>query len=403
MTTIGASVRPSGRPAAWLAGACIVVGAMNPERIGIGTATDIDVSWWLFHLALYAPGLVFLAQSWRIRPLLLSSPLSLLTAATCWTLLVSPFGTRGVPDVFAALGLLSFVGVGAVLGSHLRWSAVSRTLAWALLVFLVASVLGQVALGGTGRWQGLAAQANRLGIMAAIAVPVGVAELARRRPVGLGLVLLGPALLVLANARTSMAAAVLATLVLLRPVIGRVAPALALAGVLGVLVIVISTGEVERASATVARSGEATEISSLTGRTEIWDRALDLVGPVPLTGIGAASSGQAFGEAFREDFNWNPGHGHNAVLQMALNGGWPAAICYLGAFVLYWRRSRRAPNSERDGLVTLLFIVGLTEDLVSVPSASWIVLVTAFAALAAASREAPASGTTRERHAMLPA
>jgi exopolysaccharide production protein ExoQ len=385
--------RPAGRVVLWLAGTCVVLGAINPERIGIGADSGVDIGWWLFHLALYAPGLVFLATSWRVRPLLLSPPLVLLTIATGWTLIVSPFGLRGLPDTFAALGLLSFLGVGAALGSHVGWSTVSRTLSWALFVFLAASVVGQLALGGDGRWQGLTAQANRLGIMAAMAVPVGVAELARRRPIGLGLILLGPTLLVLANARTSMAAAALATLVLLRPVIGRVAPVLALAGVLAALVVVISTGEVERASATVARSGEATEISSLTGRTEIWDRALDLLGPVPVTGIGAASSGEAFREAFGADFNWNPGHGHNAALQMALNGGWLAAACYVAAFVVYWRRSRAAPNSARDSLVTLLFVVGLTEDLVAIPSASWIVLVTAFAALAAAPSATPADRT----------
>lgn len=84
----------------------------------------------------------------------------------------------------------------------------------------------------------------------------------------------------------------------------------------------------------VTKSGHLEELTSFTGRTEIWMQATELIQRSPLTGYGGGTSNQVMVE--------HSGHAHNMVLETALLFGIPAALllCALLAINMHdaWKR-----------------------------------------------------------------
>jgi hypothetical protein len=378
------------RVAALAVGAVVFLAAAEPERLGIGTGGTIggpDLRWWAFLALLAAPGLVALLFSSSTRRALCGAPVGWLFAATVWILLVSPFGWRGAADVATAAGLLAMVAFGAWIAAGFGWDWFVPVLARALLAFFVVGVVFQFALESDVRWQGLTAQANRLGFLAAIAVPVGLSEFVRRRPVGPALMAAALLMMLMANARTSLLAAGVGVLVWARPLIGRAVPAAATAVVLLGLSAVLVTGSVQQVSESAAREGDAEEITSLTGRTEVWGAVLVQIDERPFTGVGAGSTAQAMRTAYEAgDVGWDAGHGHNMALQFGLHGGWPAALLLVVSLASYWWWSRIAVQPVRDAVVAVVFIVGVTEDFAIAPSTTLLVYAVCLASLAVSRR-----------------
>ncbi len=73
-------------------------------------------------------------------------------------------------------------------------------------------------------------------------------------------------------------------------------------------------------SVRLTKTGSMDELTSATGRTEIWGRAIELISHAPLTGYGGGSSSQVMIE--------HSGHAHNLLLETALLFGIPVAILF---------------------------------------------------------------------------
>jgi exopolysaccharide production protein ExoQ len=110
----------------------------------------------------------------------------------------------------------------------------------------------------------------------------------------------------------------------------------------------------------LSRSGDAREVTSITGRSTIWQSIPGLVAQRPWTGHGYASS-IVFLPQQERAVGFLTTHAHNLVLQLLLTSGWIG----LGLFCLSLLTVgvRLAYFADRTGLVMFSFVLlnGLTE------------------------------------------
>ncbi|MEZ6090864.1 MAG: O-antigen ligase family protein [Pirellulaceae bacterium] len=223
---------------------------------------------------------------------------------------------------------------------------------------------------------------NELGLYSAFtAVLFAVLGYARRLPWWLAgtAILLAFATLVVCFSRTSIAIAFVGLLVVFRhELLTRHAITnLLLLSVLllPVLFYVAGTGQldwyIDDALQKVSKSGTSDELTTATGRTEIWAYALKMIGEQPLHGYGYVTA-----RFVMEDHSY---HCHNIVLNMSLYTGVVGGLLlmsilfYLGSMIL------REPRYEVDGLMGVILAGGLIDGMLfaPVPSASILILTSA--------------------------
>jgi len=195
-------------------------------------------------------------------------------------------------------------------------------------------------------------QPNHLAFAAGIVI-IGAAWLWMRRP-RLRLVLVGCSglamyALIASRSRTGLLALLIAVGLALgaefagRGRGGRIAVWALLAIVLALPIALPSfNGWFNRDSAS-GGSGGSKEITSLTGRTDFWPFAVDLIEQRPYTGWGVDTVSSPVGVRFQEVL---PGvsQAHNSYLEAGLMGGVPAALAWgaslLGVVIGAWRLPR---------------------------------------------------------------
>lgn len=74
-------------------------------------------------------------------------------------------------------------------------------------------------------------------------------------------------------------------------------------------------------SVKLTKTGSVDELTTATGRTEIWVEAVRLIAKSPLTGYGGGTSSQVMAE--------HSGHAHNLILEPTVLFGIPAALCLI--------------------------------------------------------------------------
>jgi O-antigen ligase len=119
---------------------------------------------------------------------------------------------------------------------------------------------------------------------------------------------------------------------------------------------------VEARLLTLSKSGDAEELTTITGRSEIWAYTLRLIAERPLTGYGAATS-----KLLLEDYSF---YTHNLVLNVALStgifGGLAALLMCGSRFAqMFWRR-----HPAGDAIVAFICIAGLVENVIFSPIAA---------------------------------
>ncbi|QGY04252.1 O-antigen ligase family protein [Methylobacterium mesophilicum SR1.6/6] len=251
------------------------------------------------------------------------------------------------------------------------------TLAGAALVILIASYLA-VALvpnlaihsafdvnsdpSHPGLWRGIFPQKNEAGAAMVILVIVGLyVATAASRVLGWTIVLLAAGFLVASGSKTAIALlpVILAVTGLCQVFTGGFARSLLLLGpVIGFSL--ISIGSVLVAPIRDAVGVLLTD-ATFTGRSEIWQFAIDniFVRPWRGWGIGAFWMTERTMYGGSEELTWvnSANHSHNAYLDTALIGGFPFLALTVVAFVLAPVRDlQRAAGGTRLDAETLLFL-----------------------------------------------
>ncbi|MCC6512358.1 MAG: O-antigen ligase family protein [Pirellulaceae bacterium] len=111
---------------------------------------------------------------------------------------------------------------------------------------------------------------------------------------------------------------------------------------------------IDSVSMKLTKTGSVDELTSATGRTEIWGQAIALVGRAPLLGYGGGSSSQVMVE--------HSGHAHNLFLETAVLFGIPAALIFFGLICVNLRDARLNQTFFVREFTTYLLVLGLVES-----------------------------------------
>ncbi|WDQ17653.1 O-antigen ligase family protein [Rhodopirellula sp. P2] len=161
------------------------------------------------------------------------------------------------------------------------------------------------------------------------------------------------------TAALSCAAAVLA--VMIDRLVNRRGLALGLCGVMGVCLLMLAIGLMSEGSdvgsrvvAVGTKTGDIEELTSATGRTDIWAEAIRYIAQRPLTGWGLNSA-----PLLLEDFSH---HTHNLLLHVIFSAGILAGICV--AVLLGWTvyHAVTVVDPMFRGIAAYICVSGLFED-----------------------------------------
>lgn len=121
----------------------------------------------------------------------------------------------------------------------------------------------------------------------------------------------------------------------------------------------------------VSKSGTTEELTSGTGRSQIWGASLRLIAKRPLTGYGAATSKELLADYTR--------YTHNMLLNVGLSGGIVPMGLLAAAFLYGFGRLWCDPQPVADAIFLFLFLNGLAENVcfLVLDSAPMILLTTA--------------------------
>ena len=112
---------------------------------------------------------------------------------------------------------------------------------------------------------------------------------------------------------------------------------------------------------TLSRTGAASELTTLTGRTDLWAAAWAHVLERPLLGWGFNGTEQLMLESVGRNFPGNAVNAHNMVLQGLMSLGFAGAMPGLAGLGLLAAALVRRPDPRRDAFVVFLLVVGFGE------------------------------------------
>ena len=143
--------------------------------------------------------------------------------------------------------------------------------------------------------------------------------------------------------------------------------------VLGLLGLAATTdlgAAIENKLAFVSKSGNAEELTTGTGRVEIWAYSAKLIGKQPLFGYGAATS-----KWFLRDHSL---YTHNMILNVAFSTGIFGGLACLAMVLGRVKSLISRPHRIADALLAFLLINGITENVIfsilcGLPTILWIV------------------------------
>ena len=178
--------------------------------------------------------------------------------------------------------------------------------------------------------------------------------------------------------RTSLLASICAVLVVFRMHIfqRRYMMTAIVCGIVGIALLMAATmftdieAKVASKLGLLSKSGDTSELTSATGRTDIWAQAIKLIGERPALGYGAATS-----KVLLKDYSM---HTHNLILNIALSTG------VFGGLVALWMCFERvlkllvARHPIADSLIVFILVNGLFENVIfstlcGLPTMLWII------------------------------
>ena len=381
----------------WLILICAFLNLANVQVDKEVVAIDAQVIAKLFFIGLgglYGAWGLFSDQ--RVRQLLFSFPVMWMVIIIGFFFAAVPTSITPLPSLVSAGAMAAILLLTVTALVQLGVMPVLKSLFYGMSLFIVFSWIVYIVWPEVGilkeplpegefayRMSGLA-HANTLGQYAGLTVLLGVVLMFTYKQRGLlfpCIVLMAIAALVNSYSRTSLAATVLALLVGYRYMYFRPKywPLYVGTMCLGLLAIMILSTQMDLGQAIedkmsiVSKSGDAEELTSATGRSDIWAYAIRLIQLKPLTGYGAATS-----KYFLAEYSQ---YTHNLLLNIAFStgviGGMAGLFMMLGRLRALFTMQRRPLH---DAIVVFIFINGLFENVIcsilaGMPTMMWVLIL----------------------------
>ena len=362
----------------------------NNEAVGFGGQALVKVMF-LSLGGLY--GGIGVLTDVKVRRLLLSFPMMwmslilvffCLAVPTSLTVFTSLASTMSIACVLlmTATALVQ-LGVRSVLNTVFFATAAYVFLSWAAYLFVpsIGVYFEATTEGREFHRMGGLAHPNVLGQMSGVTLILGLLLQLDQKKFSLVrtiVMFFAAAALVGSLSRTSLLATTMAIAVIFRSHIfhRRYAMPAIVCGVVGIALLIVATmvfdieAKVGSKLGLLSKSGDTAELTSATGRTEIWAEVIWLVSERPLVGYGAATS-----KYLLKDYSL---HTHNLVLNVALSTG------VLGGIFAFWMCLERVfklfvtRHPIADALVVFVVVNGLFENVIfsilcGLPTMIWII------------------------------
>ena len=360
-----------------------------------GFSTGIDAQS-VVKFGIWTSGLLLLFWRWPvIKAASRHVPTAALLLLCVWAVLtttysVTRFYTFGAGLSFLGVCITAFVfaaDTDETKGLAVIWGALMAALSLSLVLYVL--VPGQVMTahenGRSLRLSGAFGSPNNLGLAAARALLLTFLlcrQIGRRAALAValfGLVVCG-ACLYLSGSRTaiiSMLVGVTVILVSRRPVLAISVLAFAAgAGLLFVLFPDVRDGML----ALVTREGSTREVTTFTGRTDIWRYVFSLIQKAPILGYGFASTKEVIPAGYTGAFGWTTHSAHNMVLQSWVATGLIGLGILLVAMLALVREHFVRPHPIRDSITAFVLVQGLMEASVAGPTINMLIFVFLWAA-----------------------
>ena len=328
----------------------------------------------------------------RIRDIIQTFPVFWLVVVIVFYFVAAPFSITKVISFASAVSVVAVllmtvtalvqIGIMPVLNAIFAGMALFNICSWIVyFVWPEVGVLAEPLPEGkfAYRMSGLA-HANTLGQYTGLTVVLGTIMYVtyhKRSLLRAGLILIALGALVNSLSRTSLVATVVALAVAYRHVFlkRQYIQRYILAGFFGIFgFMLLSTqvdigAKIKEKMTLVSKSGDADELTSATGRAEIWAYTIRLIRERPLIGYGAATS-----KYYLKDYSM---YTHNMILNVAFStgiiGGFAMLMMVLGRI----RAMATLSYPLADGILTFIIINGLFENVIfsilcGMPTIVWI-------------------------------
>jgi O-antigen ligase len=327
--------------------------------------------------ALWLSGLMLLPWRWSVLRLAAKDmPTFALLLFGLWALASTVYSISPLYTFAAALGFLGLWVTAVTLATTIDPPRAQFWLTCMLFAMSAASltmygVARDVAMvayenSTTLRLGGIFGNANAVGGVSALALLlVATAWFApvSRRTVWLSCAALPVCLasLALSQSRTAMLGLTAALVVVfVRRRLLLLAPGLLL-GVAAAVLVLGYPGFIDTLIALVARSGRIEQVTTFTGRTEIWAFVVSAIEQAPVLGYGFASAKTLIPAGYAGPFGWTTSSAHNLWLQVWVTTGGIGLLLILASQFGLLRALVLRPLPLRDGVFVYVLFVGLLE------------------------------------------
>lgn len=375
-------------------GVSVAILAKSIDLPVVGIGEPGETATWLLILqraAVYVPLAALLATGRGLLRATPVGPLALFLGFTVWTIVGALFTDDPGGELERAVWFAAFALLTVAALERLDWTRFLTLMAGIALVLVAGGLVAHAAgwstpdrteffdggLFGFERVRGLQRAANPMGRAASFLVLIG-AILIPRPDVGRARLLAGAGIVVgivgllASQSRFSILGFVVAVTI----VAARSFRWARLAAILGVVcgallvALLLVTGNLGPFS----RSDDSTELTTVLGRTQIWDEAIDLAVDNPVFGVGTEQLGEHYEALESAGYaDWNARDAHNVVFQTAAAHGVLAAGLIVSTLISGVVWAWRTQDPGMSAIVVTFALLGTVEALLvgdpSVPTA----------------------------------
>ena len=370
------------RPDLWLVPVFVVLLAIEPTASGLSSETaSIDAVRWAQFAIVITIGLLTVTFHGFPR-VAIEPPTGFLLGAACWMMLAALVSDNPLADMVIAIATATVIVMASAMVTRHGFTRVVHAAGLGIIIVVLIGCFVSAARSEL-RWSGLHGGFNGFGIHGAVIIAISVhAWLRSSSPLALLPLPIGLIAVIMSDSKVAIASVALAGIAFVR---SRLPPLSALLITIVIVAVAFSSTVgstvADRVAVSISRSGDSEEITTLTGRTDIWEVGIDAAVDSPTFGVGPTGVRDLYADALADgDIGFDAGEAHNGLLQIVLAAGVPAgALLLLGIGAAVVRVAQR-PQPLQDGILAIVALHALTESLVREPRVMWFLLAAAVAA-----------------------